>query len=236
MFYDVDTPRQFISDIAGLLKPDGVWINQMNFVGPVMRANAFDFCSHEHIALWDFPTFVNAVAEVGLEVFDLEELPLNGGTYRIYIDHRNQRRISPRVYEYQAKDAEYNSVHAWLQFRLRVTENGHLFRALLTNLNRQGKIVTVLGASTRGNSLLQAYGLSVADFPYASDRDPNKWGRMMAGTNIPIVSEEEARERKPDYFLVLPYSYIEQIARREAIFLGRGGHFIVPLPVAKILN
>ena len=236
MFYDVDDPGTFIEDVEQTLDLDGVWVCQQNFLGPVMRNNAFDFLSAEHIALWDLPTFAKAVADAGLEVFDLDELPLNGGTYRVYVDHKGQRPVTPRVAEYVARDGEYSSASAWRRLKQRVYANGIRLRGDLNDLKAQGKTVAVLGASTRGNSLLQAYGLSVAELPYASDRDPNKWGRKMAGTNIPILSEEEARGRHPDYFLVLPYTYIAQIREREREFLDRGGRFIVPLPVAKVVN
>lgn len=236
MFYDVDNPNQFINDVAQLLALDGVWINQMNFVGPVMRSNAFDFISHEHVALWDLWTFEKAVLQAGLEVFDLQELPLNGGTYRVYIGHKGHRPITSRVFECLSKDGGFGSADAWRAFKTRVEMNGMRLRRVLADIQAQGKTVAVLGASTRGNSLLQAYNLSVAVLPYASDRDPHKFGKKMAGTKIPIVSEEEARQRRPDYFLVLPYSYIDQIRARETDFLSRGGRFIVPLPQAKILE
>jgi NDP-4-keto-2,6-dideoxyhexose 3-C-methyltransferase len=235
MFYDVSDPLLFIENIRWLLRKDGIWVNQMNFVGPVMRNNAFDFLSHEHLSLWDLPTFVKAVSKAGLEVFDLEELPLNGGTYRVFVGHQGHRPVTTRVAHYLLRDAEYKSASAWRRFKQRVYANGIRLRGTLNDIKAQGKTVAVLGASTRGNSLLQAYGLDVADLAYASDRDPNKWGKRLAGTNIPIVSEEEARKRKPDYFLVLPYSYIDQIKLREKDFLGRGGRFIVPLPVTKVI-
>ena len=230
MFYDVDEPGLFIHAVTQLLARDGVWINQMNFVEPVMRHNAFDFLSAEHIALWDLSTFAKAVAKAGLEVFDLKELPLNGGTYRVYVGHRGRWPVSRWVADYLEMDGQYTSASAWQWFKRRVERNGEHLRGLLRDIRPTGKVVAVLGASTRGNSLLQYYGLSVADLPYASDRDPNKWGKTMVGTNIPIVSEEEARQRKPDYFLVLPYTYIEQIKARERDFLSRGGRFIIPLP------
>ena len=235
VFYDVDTPRLFITDVADVLHHDGIWICQQNFLGPIMRSYAFDFLSHEHVVLWDLPTFVKAVAEACLEVFDVEELPINGGTYRVYVGHRGRRPITPRVAEALARDGEYTSDEAWKSFKERVERNGEGLRGLLRDIRTTGKVVAVLGASTRGNSLLQVYGLGVADLPYASDRDPNKWGRRMIGTNIPIVSEEEARHRKPDYYLVLPYSYIAQIKARERDFLSRGGRFILPLPKVQVL-
>ena len=235
MFYDVSDPLLFIENIGWLLRNNGIWVCQMNFVGPVMRNKAFDFLSHEHVALWDLPTFAKAVTQVGLEVFDVEELQLNGGTHRVYVGRRGRRVVSRNVADYLPRDTEYRTAEHWRAFKTLVKANGDRLRAMLEDLKAEGKTVAVLGASTRGNSLLQYYELSVQDLPYASDRDLNKWGKTMVGTGIPIVSEEEARRRKPDYFLVLPYSYIDQIKAREHDFLSRGGRFILPLPIAKML-
>ena len=236
MFYDVSDPLLFIENIGWLLRKNGIWVCQQNFVGPVMRDNTFDFLSHEHVTLWSLPVFLKTVAKAGLETFDLEELPLNGGTYRVYVGKKGQHQVSRVVAEYLARDGEYDSAGAWREFKQRVEDNGVRLRQILADIKARGKTVAVLGASTRGNSLLQTYGLGGADLPYASDRDPKKWGKTMVGTGIPIISEEEARQRKPDYFLVLPYSYVEQIKTREKDFLNRGGHLIVPLPTAMILE
>ena len=236
MFYDVSDPLLFIENIGWLLRKNGIWVCQMNFVGPVMRDNTFDFLSHEHVTLWSLPVFAKAVAEAGLEVFHLQELPLNGGTYRVYVGHRGRWPVSSYVADYLAMDGQHTSASAWRCFKRRVDFNAERLRQILDDLKSQGKTVAVLGASTRGNSLLQYYKLSVDDLPYASDRDPRKVGRKMAGTNIPIVSEEEARGRHPDYFLILPYSYVAQIQEREREFLRQGGRFIVPLPRARILE
>jgi hypothetical protein len=95
---------------------------------------------------------------------------------------------------------------------------------------RRGKKVAVYGASTKGNVMLQYFGLDRGVITAASERNPEKWGKVTVGTRIPIVSEEEARTAKPDYFLVLPWHFIEEFRDREKNYLLDGGRFIVPLP------
>jgi len=90
--------------------------------------------------------------------------------------------------------------------------------------------VHVYGASTKGNTLLQYFGLDNSLIKSAAERNPDKWGRWTVGTHIPIASEEEARAAKPDYFLVLPWHFIEEFKQREAGFLEAGGRFILPAP------
>jgi NDP-4-keto-2,6-dideoxyhexose 3-C-methyltransferase len=94
----------------------------------------------------------------------------------------------------------------------------------------RGKKVYVYGASTKGNTLLQYFGLDNTLITAAAERNPDKWGKVTVGTRIPIVSEEEARAAKPDYFLVLPWHFLEEFVNREKKYLLAGGRFIVPMP------
>ena len=230
MFYDVDRPLDFMADVAEILHPEGIWINQMNYLPVVMDNNAFDFISHEHLTHWTLRTISWGLKKVGLEVFDMDTLPLNGGTARFYIQHKGVRAVSSKVGGYAKEACGYDKPDVWKDFAERVEKNGVRLRGTIRDIVASGKKVYVYGASTRGSTLLQHYGLDSTMLPYAADKDKAKWGRYMVGTGIKIISEEAARANLPDYFLVLPYSYIEEFKRRETEFLGRGGQFIVPLP------
>ncbi len=230
VFYDVDAPRPFVHDLARLLEPDGVWVLQMNFTPPVMRANAFDFISHEHLTYWTLPTLQDLLRYEDLEVYDVEELPLNGGTYRVFIQHRGARQVTEHARELIRRDMECETPEAWHALKARVDRNGDVLRAMLAGYAARGQRVFVAGASTRGNSLLQYYGLGVAELPFASDRDPRKAGRKMVGTDIPVISEEEAYAMKPDAWLLLPYSYLAQFLKRDREVFRAKSTFIVPLP------
>ena len=99
-----------------------------------------------------------------------------------------------------------------------------------------GKKIYAYGASTKRNTLLQYYGLDNALIEAIADRNPDKWGRKTIGTNLNIISEEEARKAHPDYFLVLPWHFIKEFEHREAEFIKRGGKLLVPLPIFKIIG
>ncbi|MDP7069010.1 MAG: hypothetical protein QF815_00655, partial [Candidatus Peribacteraceae bacterium] len=100
----------------------------------------------------------------------------------------------------------------------------------------KGKKVWVYGASTKGNTILQYYGLDHNDIEAASERSPEKWGKVTVGTGIPIVSEDEARKAAPDYFLVLPYAFFDEFYKREEEWRNGGGQFIVPLPEFRVVS
>ena len=120
-------------------------------------------------------------------------------------------------------------------FEERVFEHRQSLRALILALAADGKKILGYGASTKGNVILQFCGLSTREIPCIADVNPDKYGRVTPGTNIPIVSEAEARAMKPDYFLVLPWHFKAGILKREADFLARGGQMIFPMPEIEIV-
>jgi len=101
--------------------------------------------------------------------------------------------------------------------------------------NKKGKSVYVYGASTKGNTLLQFFGLNSQLIKKAAERDSLKWGKKTVGTEIPIISEEQARKENPDYFLILPWHMVEYFKQREKEYLENGGKFIVPIPYFEII-
>ena len=109
-------------------------------------------------------------------------------------------------------------------------------RALLNEITAIGKKVYVYGASTKGNTILQYCGIDKTTIPRAADRNPDKWRRRTLGSDILIIPEEQARRESPDYFLVLPWHFIDGFKRREQEFLTRGGKFILPLPEVRVIG
>ena len=106
----------------------------------------------------------------------------------------------------------------------------------IKNEVNNNKIIHVYGASTWGNTLLQYYGLNSNLIKAASERNSSKWGKRTVGTNIPIISEDESRKIKPDYYLILPWYFLDEFLEREKLFLLENGKFIVPLPKFKIIQ
>lgn len=236
MFYDLDDPNQFVADISQILAPDGVWINQMNYLGTMLEFNAFDNISHEHLEYYSLSSLEYLLARHGLEVFDVEQNDLNGGSIRAFIGHRDKRGVSERVKRLRDKEAPLKDFETYQSFVGRLQNIKSKICDFISNEVSQGKSIHVYGASTRGNTLLQYFGLNKTVITAAAERNPLKWGKKMIGTNIPIVSEDESRSSHPDYFLILPWAFVEEFVKREEHFLRDGGKFILPLPEFKIIS
>ncbi|TMI29964.1 class I SAM-dependent methyltransferase [Candidatus Bathyarchaeota archaeon] len=238
MFYDLDDPNSFVDDVAKTLDPNGIWVIQQNYLPAMLKNNGFDNIGHEHLTYFSLRTLTRLMNNHGMKIFHVETNEANGGSFRAYICHGERFPIRESVramtkYEhriFERKPSIYKS------FARNIREIRVRLRRFITYEVKAGKRVYVYGASTRGNTILQYCGLDYRLIKKATDANPEKWGRKTVGTLIPIVSKEEARRDRPDYFLILPHHFLQEIAAAEAEYLERGGKFIVPLPNFRILS
>jgi hypothetical protein len=238
MFYDLEDPNGFVRDIASILSSDGVWVVQQNYLARMLEQNGFDNIGHEHLEYYSLGTMQYLLARHNMDVFEVETNDVNGGSFRTFICHKGQREIGRSVAQMQT-----------LEKRLALSERS-TYETVARNISKlrtqihdfvvdevkRGRTVYVYGASNRGNTILQYCGLDHTLIKKAADANPEKWGRRTVGTLIPIVSKEEARHDNPDYFLILPHHFLEEIKHDESKYLESGGKFIVPLPEFRILS
>jgi len=235
-FYDMEEPNKFISDVKKIMKDDGVCVIQQNYLVGMLKQNAFDNIVHEHLEYYSLLSLNNLLNKHGLEVFDVELRQLNGGSFRTYITFKGKRRITKAVEKLNKyeKRLGLNKKKVYLDFAKRVKSNKKKLFEFIKKENNKGKTVYLYGASTRGNTLLQYFNLDNKLIKKAVERNPEKWGKIIASVGIPIISEAEARKDKPDYMLVLPWFFKKEFLKREKRYLDNGGHFIFPLPKFEI--
>ena len=242
MFYDLDDPLSFTRDIASILSPDGVWVLEHTCLTQLISATAFDSICHEHLTYFSLHQFEWMIEQAGLVLHDLEENSMNGGSLRLFVrpktadpatKEQNQRLELIREKERKLK---LNECGVYDEFRDRCEKTRVALRKLVLDLIEEGKTIYIYGASTKGNVILQYCEFDVQTFAAAADRNPDKHGAITLGSKIPIISEEEARQVRPDFFLILPYHFLEEFLEREKDFLQAGGKFIVPLPEVKIFD
>lgn len=243
MFYDLEDPNKFVSDVKAVMHPDGLWVVQMSYLPLMLKQNELGNICHEHLEYYSLQSFEFLLKRHDFEVVDLELNDVNGGSFRAYIQSRTARRSI-------FGDATYREIAAgrvqairdeeiriglgdsapYLEFALWVNRIKDDVVGFIKDKVAQGKKVYVYGASTKGNTLLQYFDLDATLITAAAERNRDKWGKRTVGTHIPIISEEEARAAKPDYFLILPWHFLEEFQSREKPFLLSGGKFIVPMP------
>jgi len=243
MFYDLEDPNRFVSDIKRVLDLDGLWIIQMSYLPLMLKTNEFGNICHEHLEYYSLQSLEYLLNLHGFEIVDVELNDINGGSLRAYIRNRGADAVNFGDATYRALSVDRvqamreGEVKLGLaektvydEFAMRVERIKHDTVDFVRNAVAQGKKVYVYGASTKGNTVLQYFELDHTLITAAAERNSDKWGRVTIGTNIPIISEADARAAKPDYFLVLPWHFLEEFMAREHDYLYSGGRFIVPFP------
>ena len=243
MFYDLEDPNAFVADVAKVLHPDGVFVAQLMCLKQTIENYDIGNFAHEHLEYYSLKSLGILFDRHGLEVFDIEENTVNGGSYRLYVKHKGIKMDTPEGYQrlLKAHDRELemglDKADKYVQFRSCLETMRRNLHAFISDEATKGKRTWVYGASTKGNVILQWAGLDNRLIHGAADRSPEKWGKTTAGTGIPIVSEASARCVHPDYFLVLPYAFLPEFIEREKdeFWRKRGGKFIVPLPEFRVV-
>jgi len=240
MFYDLEDPNKFVDDVVKILDKDGIFIIQMNYLVSMLDNKAFDNIVHEHLEYYSLIALEYLLSKHNLSVFDVEFNDLNGGSIRTYVKHKQCDKYpqSDRVQKTRDKEEKMGLQNHEVYYKFAEDINNLKAETyqFIKNEVDNGKKIYVYGASTRGSTLLQFFNLDNKLIEAAADRNPIKWDKIIAGTEIPIISEESARKENPDYFLILPWYFIEEFKIREKEYLEKGGKFIVPLPKFDIIG
>jgi len=249
MFYDLSDPAVFVKDLFECLDDDGTLILQMSYTPLMLQQLAFDNICHEHVYYYDLTSITRLFSQHGFKSVDCAVNDTNGGSFRVYIQKITAKESSfgsaplRDVCRYRVnsifqleKTAPLNDEYTWAAFGARLDQFREVVVGFVRNARAEGKTVYGYGASTKGNTLLQYFGLTDEDIVAIAERSPAKFGLRTVGTDIPIISEEEMRAARPDYLLVLPWHFIDEFQQRESEFLQRGGKFIVPCPTFKIIG
>jgi len=239
MFYDIDDPDSFVSTVKKYLHKDGVWCIQLSYLPAMLRnINFYDICN-EHLEYYCLQTLQNLMSRHGLEIYDAEENNVNGGSVRVMVFHKNSKmkgtvRLSNLLQI--EKEMNLDKKETYISFHNKILDMKSKIRDTIGAEIKKGNLVIGLGASTKGNMLLQMFDMGKETIPFISERNSEKVGLRTLGTDIELISEEAARKMKPTYMLVLPWYFKEEIVEREREYLKNGGKLLIPMPYPHIVH
>ena len=243
MFYDLENPVDFVRGIKNLLATDGMWIFEMSYMPTMLQMNSYDTICHEHLEYYSLSVIEYILKQSDLKIFDVSLNTINGGSIRCYATHRDTFKYKNDGYLQNIKalrqtefDLELDTDKPYKHFQDRINVHKEQLNTLLKKLKKEGKKIHIYGASTKGNTILQWCGLDNRIIDFAAERNPDKYGALTLGTDIPIISEEQSRAMNPDYYLVLPWHFKEEFIEREKDMLKRGVKLIFPLPAIEIVE
>ena len=226
--------NDFVGGMTTVLKPQGVVTMEFPHLMRLMQENQFDTIYHEHFSYFSFTTAEKIFASHGISLFDVEELPTHGGSLRIYGKHDDDdsKPISARVVEMRKRerDAGFDRIDTYCDFGEQVKETKRKLLEFLIGARREGKSVVAYGAPGKGNTLLNYCGIREDFIDYTVDRNPYKQGKFLPGTRIPILHPDKIMETKPDYLMILPWNFKDEIMAQMSRIREWGGRFVVAIP------
>lgn len=239
MFYDIEDYNTFVKDVYEVLEDDGIWVLQLSYTPLMIEQLAFDNILSEHVYYHSLSSMIKVLEPNGFKVVDCQLNDVNGGSMRLFVKKGNSdfgTQAYRDVCNFRIDSLlNYEKTITWDNFDSRLQS---LKKELTTFIKKEvaaGKTIMGYGASTKGNTLLQYFELDNKLITAIAERQECKYGLVTVGTNIPIISEQEMRDRKPDYLLILPWHFVSEFTEREAEYLKAGGKFIVPLPKLVII-
>ena len=234
MFYDLPAPFAFVQDVASLLADDGVWHLEQSYCPLMLETTSYDTVCHEHLEFYGLKQNQWMTSRAGLRITEVQFNDVNGGSFAVTVEKGHGD--APEVAAILKSESRLSSRATWEGFAQAVERHRTELLATLRRLKAEGKRVFRLGASTKGNVVLQHCG-NTADLVEAiAEVNPDKYGCVTPGTRIPILSEEEARARKPDVWLVLPWHLRAAFLERERAFLEAGGALLFALPKVELVG
>lgn len=240
MFYDLEDPKYFVESIANNLDLNGIWHFEQSYLPLMLEKISYDTICHEHLEYYTLESIILMLEEYGLKIIDIELNSVNGGSFALSVSHKkcekygtNKNKIN-EILE-REKKLELSNFLLFNEFEKNVFQQKQNLINLIDKVNNDGKIIHCYGASTKGNVILQFCGINEAKIPYVAEVNEDKFNSYTPGTNIPIISQEESYKMGPDYYLVLPWHFRNNILKREKKYLSEGGKFIFPLPFIEIV-
>lgn len=238
MFYDLPKPMDFVQDIKEILDDDGIRLLEQSYMPTMIDVVSYDTVCHEHLEYYALKQIKWMVDKVGMKIIDVVLNDVNGGSFQVVVA-KDINSVANESAINQLLDHEdqwgYSSGAIFEQFRNNIESHKKAVLSFFEQAKKENKKVLGYGASTKWNVTLQYCGITKDMLPLIAEVNDYKFGRVTPGTRIPMISEKDAHEMKPDYFFVLPRHFRKWILEREQAFLANGWHFVFPLPTLDIV-
>lgn len=236
MFYDLEAPMSFMAEVRDILADDGIWVFEQSYMPSMLATNSFDTVCHEHLEFYALRQIQWMVERVGLKIEDVEFNGVNGGSFSVTVrknlKREPQNSLVAQILHNEAK-AGLHTLEPFRAFKEGVARSRETICAFVANVRSEGRVVAGLGASTKGNVLLQYCGFTADDIYAIGEVNADKVGSYTPGSLIPIVSEYSLIEKYPDYFLVLPWHF-RTFFEQSSAFINRT--LVFPLPEFSIMR
>ena len=238
VFAHVDDLFTFMKNIQMLLNEKGVFIFEAPYLVNLFKNIEYDTIYHEHLSYLSVRPLINFFDKFGMAIFDIEQVDIHGGSFRVYVSKKAQYPVAGVVEDLLKKEAEMGIYsHKFLDdFSVKVRKNKEAIVWLLQSLKHEGKRIAGVSAPAKGMTLLNYCAIGRDTLDFVTEKSTLKIGRVTPGTHIPVVPDSWLLEKKPDYALLLAWNFADEIIKNLQAFRDNGGKFIIPVPMPKIID
>lgn len=224
-----------VAGFATLLKPEGIAVVEVPYLKDLMDHVEFDTIYHEHLCYFSLSALTQLFGQHGLEIIDVQRLSIHGGSLRIIAARSGTMSVKPAVHDLLDEESEWvRNAEFYRSFGDRVEELRRELVGLLQSLKSEGKRIAVYGASAKGSTLLNFFGIGSDMLEYVVDRSTVKQGRYTPGTRLKIYDPTQLVQDQPDYCLLLTWNFADEILTQQQKYRELGGRFIIPVPSVRI--
>jgi SAM-dependent methyltransferase len=237
VFAHVDNLDNFMVSVKKLLSENGVFIFEAPYFVNLLKHNEYDTIYHEHLSYLSVKPLVSFFAKHGMEVFDIAQKDIHGGSFRVFVARKGQWPVSEIVGELVRNEVELGiyTREVLIKFATAVKKNKKDIIWLLHSLKHEGKRIVAVSAPAKGMTLLNYCGIDGDLLDFVTEKSRLKVGRFTPGSHIPVLSDSELLNQQPDYALLLAWNFSEEIMQNLDEFRQRGGKFIIPIPEPHII-
>lgn len=232
--YELDST---VRGMAKLLAKNGVIAVESPYASDLIKNLEYDTIYHEHIAYLSVKPMRSYIKRFGLELFDVKKSLIHGGSLRYYIGHKGKHPVNKIVCEYIAEEEKEGLYleKKLKNFASKVMNHKIALTSLIMDLKKNGKTIAGISAPAKGNTLLNYCNLDSHYLDFLTEKTQCKIGKYSPGTHIPVYSDDYLLKKKPDYGLILAWNFADEIMKNLSEFKKRGGKFIIPIPIPKII-
>jgi len=224
--------RRFVAGFQVLLKLGGVATFEFPHLARLLDQVQFDTIYHEHYSYLSFTFVERLMRDAGLAVFDVSRLPTHGGSLRLFVCHAGTQAETQAVVDLRAEEISkgMDTADGYVGMADKIARIVGDFRTFLKRCKSENKMVAGYGAAAKGNTFLNFAGITVADIPFVTDRNPEKQGTLLPGSHIPVLSPSEIARQRPDYLVILPWNIAEEVMQEQKSIRDWGGKFVTAIP------
>jgi hypothetical protein len=240
MFYDLDSPLEFVKDVREILANDGIWVVEQSYLPSMLDTNSYDTICHEHLEYYSLKQIKWMADRAGLKIIDVEFNDINGGSFSVILAKnesslKENKSLVKKILDKEKKQ-EIHTNKPIEKFKNRLIKSRENLLHFINKVKNDNKKIMGYGASTKGNVLLQFCNITEILIPFIGEVNPHKFGSFTPNTLIPIIDEKEMKKMKPDYILVLPWHLRKNIVKKEIEYLKSHGTLVFPLPKLELVS